>query len=176
MSPVTIVMMGVSGSGKTQIGQQLAAELDWKFFDADDFHSPEHINKMRHGMALTDADRDPWLKTLQALIERLIEQNQSAVLACSALKQSYRDRLCIHPSVKIVYLKGSYDLIQQRLNRRTDHYMSADLLSSQFEILEEPQDALVVDVSQPPEAIVAIIKRQLQPIFDDNPCPICPIL
>ena len=159
-SPKILILMGVSGSGKTEIGQRLATELDWSFFDGDNFHPPENIAKMSQSMPLTDADRSAWLEALQGLIGRRLDTHQSAVIACSALKQTYRDRLRLDPSVKFIYLKGSYELINQRLKKRTDHYMPSDLLASQFETLEEPQEALVVDVAQPPEEIIRTIQEK----------------
>ncbi len=156
-----IVLMGVTGSGKTTIGKQLAAELGWKYYDADDFHSPANIEKMRRGVALDDADRQPWLETLRNLIRDCVDRNKNCILACSALKKSYRDYLLLSDEVHLVYLKGDYDLIQQRLNDRSDHYMNPKLLRSQFEILEEPQGRLVVDVSLPVAEIVKTIREQL---------------
>src|SRR5215471_14278653 len=116
---MVIILMGVSGSGKTTIGQLLAQSLTWTFYDGDDFHPRENIDKMRQGIPLTDNDRDAWLRTLQQLIDTLFHQNQSAVLACSALKQTYRDRLQRHTTdVRFVYLKGDLALIRQRLANR----------------------------------------------------------
>jgi gluconokinase len=159
-TPAVLILMGVSGSGKTRIGQQLAMELHWHFFDGDDFHSQENIDKMRAGIPLTNADREPWLIALQSLIRQLITTNQSAIIACSALKQDYRDRLDLDPRVKFVYLQGSYDLIMRRLQQRKGHYMPANLLKSQFEALEEPTDALIIDISQPPDDIIRSLKQQ----------------
>jgi gluconokinase len=156
-----LIIMGVSGSGKTEIGQRLAQELGWEFFDGDDFHSAENIEKMSQGIPLTDDDRDAWLKSLQELIHHQITVDQPAVIACSALRQTYRDRLQISPSVRFIYLKGDHEVIRQRLKLRTGHYMSADLLDSQFSTLEEPQNALTVDVSQTPDEIVAAIRQTL---------------
>lgn len=156
---MVIILMGVSGSGKTTIGQLLAQSLTWTFYDGDDFHPQGNIDKMRQGIPLTDNDRDAWLRALQQLIDTLLHQNQSAVLACSALKQNYRARLQRHPEeVRFVYLKGDYDLIRQRLTSRHGHFMRADLLDSQFATLEEPQGVLTVDISQSIESIVATIK------------------
>ncbi len=154
--------MGVSGSGKTTVGQRLAADLNWHFYDADDFHPQSNVDKMRQGIALTDADRDPWLAALLHLIQTLIRQGQSAVVAWSALKQAYRDRLRIDAErVRFVYLKGDPRLIRRRLDRRRDHFAKADLLASQFDALEEPEGVLVVDAAQPPGAIVDLIGREL---------------
>jgi gluconokinase len=156
---MVIILMGVSGSGKTTIGQQLAQSLGWAFYDGDDFHPQVNIDKMRQGIPLTDDDRDSWLTALRQLIDSLLQNDQSAVLACSALKQAYRNRLQRDSEkVRLVYLKGDYDLIRQRLTNRQGHFMRADLLRSQFATLEEPQGVLTVDISEPPERLVATIK------------------
>jgi gluconokinase len=153
--------MGVAGSGKTTIGQLLVKELNWPFYDGDDFHPPANVDKMSRGVALTDDDRAAWLAALRHLIERLLGERQSAVLACSALKQSYRQELKRRDDeeVHFVYLKGDADLIRQRLERRSGHFMKANLLASQFETLEEPKDVLIVDTSLSPQAIVKCIKN-----------------
>ena len=153
-----IVLMGVTGSGKTTVGQSLAASLGWGYFDADDFHSAANVDKMRRGIPLNDADRRPWLESLQNLINESLSAGESAVLACSALRQSYRDMLLINDRVRLVYLKGNYDLIRERLGARGDHYMNPALLDSQFETLEEPDGALQIDVQLPPAAIVEKIR------------------
>jgi gluconokinase len=162
---MVIILMGVSGSGKSFIGKRLAAELGWSFYEGDDYHSQHNIEKMSQGNALTDADRAPWLDALNQLIAELLTQGEAAVLSCSALKRAYRERLVGgHDDVRIVYLRGSYALIRQRLEARQGHYMKAGLLTSQFNVLEEPkpsEDVLAVDVSQTPQAIVAMIKRHL---------------
>ena len=157
-----ILVMGVSGSGKTTIGTLLADALHWQFQDADGFHPAANIAKMRHGIPLSDADRLPWLLAMQHAIADWQHTGTDTILACSALKAEYRQRLSQSSSVKQVYLKGSFDLIQQRLNQRPGHYMKADLLQSQFDTLEEPDDALVINIDQPPEAIVAEIRRSLK--------------
>jgi gluconokinase len=157
-----IMLMGVSGSGKTTIGQQLAEALGWPFYDGDQFHPQANIAKMQQGIPLTDADRWPWLHTLRAQIATWIHQGVSAVLACSALKQGYREYLLIDEAeVKLVYLKGDYDLIRARLAQRHGHFMPPALLASQFAALEEPERAVVVDIAHPPETIVALIRQQL---------------
>ncbi len=159
---MVIVVMGVSGAGKTTIGKMLAAQLGWEFHDADDLHSEANKAKMAGGIALTDADRAPWLASIRALIADRLARGINAVLACSALKQSYRDGIIGDPSrVKIVYLKGSPELIASRVAHRTDHFMNKNLLGSQFETLEEPRDAIVADIAPPPETIVANLRRQL---------------
>jgi gluconokinase len=158
---MVIILMGVTGSGKTTIGKQLAGDLGWKYYDADAFHSPANIKKMSSGTPLNDVDRLPWLESLRDLIQKSLAQNENAVLACSALKRSYRDYLVVNERVKVVYLKGTYDLIQTRLNQRHGHYMDPALLESQFDILEEPDLEAQVDISGSPDDIVETIKQRL---------------
>lgn len=154
------IIMGVSGSGKSSVGLALAACLGWDFFDADDFHSPENIAKMANGISLTDHDRNPWLITLHKLIHTRLSENRPAVLTCSALKERYRQILLDgNPGAHLVYLKGSYELIWARMQTRAGHYMKAHMLKSQFEALEEPQNALVVEVDLPLHEIIAKIYR-----------------
>lgn len=163
MSPV-IVIMGVSGSGKTAVGQALAQRLKCPFFDGDDFHPPENVAKMARGIPLDDGDRRPWLKALHDLIDGQLSQNKQAVLACSALKKEYRRILSGgNPGLVFVFLKGDYDLIWRRLSAREDHYMKAGLLQSQFDELEEPSpgEAFSVDINRPPDEIVDIIMEYL---------------
>ncbi|HXG19580.1 MAG TPA: gluconokinase [Methylomirabilota bacterium] len=158
--PLLLILMGVAGAGKTTIGTLLAREPGWAFYDGDDFHPQANIEKMRRGIALTDADRAAWLTALRQLIERLLRDRQSAVIACSALKQAYRDRLRDqNAEVRFVYLKGDYELIRQRLQARRAHFMKTDLLASQFDALEEPRDVLTIEAAQEPETIVALIKQ-----------------
>ena len=158
---MVLLLMGVAGSGKTLIGSTLAEALNWHFADADEFHPPANIQKMSQGMPLTDADREPWLRAMREAIDGWIKSGQSAVLACSALKQRYRDRLAAGPEVKIVYLKGDPDLIYGRVSQRQGHYMKAQMLDSQFADLEEPADAIIIDVSHSPDQIVSEIQRRL---------------
>jgi gluconokinase len=153
--------MGVSGSGKTTVGQMLASQLGWQFADGDDYHSASNVARMRGGIPLTDADRAPWLASLRALCERWIAAGTNAVLACSALKRAYREELSVSPEVKFVYLKGSPQLLHQRLHARTGHFMTERMLASQLEALEEPEDALIVDVDQSPAKIVTEIRAKL---------------
>ena len=154
--------MGVSGSGKTTVGKLLAQSLNWDFSDADDYHPSANIEKMSLGIPLEDADRLPWLLQLQAAIDRWLLENKNVVLACSALKASYREMLCRDQQrMKIVYLKGSFHLLATRLKTRENHYMKADLLLSQLETLEEPENAIIIDASQPLELIVRQIKNDL---------------
>lgn len=153
--------MGVAGSGKTLIGSMLAESLHCVFADADQFHSGANIEKMSHGVPLTDADRQPWLLAMREAIEAWTKSGQNAVLACSALKQSYRDLLTAGVPATIVYLKGSSELIDTRILQRQNHFMKAQMLSSQFADLEDPKDALVVDIAHTPEQIVSEIRRRL---------------
>jgi gluconokinase len=156
---VIIVVMGVAGSGKTRIGRALAEALGWPFLDADDFHSLESIERMRSGVALTDAHREPWLNELSALLLRIDEQGGNAVLACSALRAQFRERLRAGPGdVRFAYLRCGEELIAARLQAREDHFMPASLLHSQFDALEEPDDALTLDAAASPAAIVARIR------------------
>lgn len=163
MPPGVIILMGVSGAGKTTIGRRLAAALGWTFFDADDFHPPENVARMARGEPLTDADRAPWLDRLHDLVAQRLATGEPAVLAASALKREYRERLLAgDPGVVLVFLQGEYKLIYRRLSQRKDHYMPAALLQSQFAALEPPHDALVVDIDQPPAAIVRQIRTALE--------------
>jgi gluconokinase len=154
--------MGVTGAGKTTIGRMLAKELGWKFADADDFHSAANKEKMSRGIPLNDADREPWLEAIRAAMLQWSAAHQNVVLACSALKSSYRERLEIGPEVKFVYLRGSYETIYQRLLSRHGHFATEKILSSQFEALEEPADAIVVDIGKSPEGIVNEIGERLK--------------
>ncbi len=153
--------MGVTGSGKTTVGTLLAARLAWLFADADDFHSAANKEKMHKGIPLTDADRLPWLASMHEQIAKWIAAKQNAVLACSALKRSYRQRLWDGPEVKYVYLRGSYELIAERLRARKGHFADEHILAGQFADLEEPNDALIVEISASPDNIVAEICRRL---------------
>ena len=154
--------MGVAGSGKSTVGAMLARRLGWPFHDADDLHPTTNREKMSQGLALTDEDRWPWLDTIRALIENYFAIGEDAIIACSALKQSYRDRIITDPAVvKLVYLKGSYELIAARLAERHGHFFKATLLNSQFDTLEEPRDAIVEDISSDANVIVEEIIEKL---------------
>jgi gluconokinase len=156
-----VILMGVAGSGKTTVGKLLAQRVGWRFYDGDDFHSARNRDKMRRGEPLTEEDRKPWLETLHELISRCEREVENAVLACSALKQAYRERLIggLH-EVRMVYLKGARDLIVHRLASRRGHFFDPALFQSQFDALEEPSDALTVDIGGKPEQIAdAIVAR-----------------
>jgi gluconokinase len=157
-----VILMGVSGVGKTTVGELLSRQTGWPFYDADAFHSPANIEKMRSGIPLTDDDRWPWLDRLNALLRETDGRGGSAILACSALKQRYRDRLAQGmDNVRWVYLAGDFELIKARIDQRKGHYMTAKLLESQFAALEQPVDALVVDVARDPASLVTSIAGQL---------------
>jgi gluconokinase len=159
---MVILLMGVSGSGKTTVGQLLAAQLRWGFADADQFHPPANIAKMSAGHPLDDADRAPWLAAIRQHIDRELAAGRNAIVTCSALKQSYRDALIADPMrVKLVYLKGTRDVLWARISARHGHFMKSSMLDSQLATLEEPAHALTVDVDQSPEHIVAAIRAGL---------------
>jgi gluconokinase len=158
-----VLVMGVSGSGKTTVGRLLAEELGWSFSDADEFHSAANRSKLASGVPLSDEDRRPWLERLRSAIKTWIGENRSTVLACSALKSGYRRHLVrgLEDRVRFVYLKGSFELIERRLAGRNDHFMNGALLANQFEVLEEPSEALVVNIDDSPDRIVAHIRSGL---------------
>lgn len=158
-----IVLMGVSGSGKTTVGKTLARQLSWTFVDADDFHPAANVEKMHRGEPLTDEDRRPWLAAIHQRLLEAAHRSENVVLACSALKHAYRDYLQHEEPDRIyfVYLSGSEELIRQRLAGRTGHFMNPGLLHSQFETLEPPENAVVVDIAPPPDEIAADIRRKL---------------
>lgn len=157
------ILMGVSGCGKTTVGKKLAGKLNLSFYDADDFHPEKNVKKMESGVPLNDDDRYPWLEILSDNIARW-NKSEGAVLACSALKKSYRDHLRkeINSSVTFIYLKGSKELIYDRLKNREEHYMPSSLLDSQFKTLEEPEDAITITVDSDLENIIKEIMEQLR--------------
>ena len=163
--PVVVVVMGVSGSGKTTAAALLAAGMHWKFQEGDDLHPPANVAKMHSGIPLNDSDRLPWLQAIAGVIDRWREAGQSGVVTCSALKRAYRDIIIGNrPGVALAYLKGSRELIGARMAARHEHFMPVALLDSQFATLEEPapdENAIVVSVGQPPHDIVVQIVRQL---------------
>lgn len=169
IAPATrvLLIMGAAGSGKTTVGRLVAQELGWPFYDGDDFQPKVNVTKMSQGMALTDQDRLPWLRALHDLIAGILGGRGHGVLACSALKQSYRDILAgtgggARGGLGMVYLKGSYALLEARLKARKGHFFKSDLLSTQFEVLEEPEDAVTLDASLEPPVISAAIRRSFR--------------
>jgi len=158
------IVMGVSGCGKSSVGQALAQYLGWDFYDADNFHPPENLAKMTNGIPLTDSDRVPWLASLRELISSSLKADKTGVLACSALKERYRQQLVDgNSSVQIIYLKGSYDLIWSRMEKRANHYMKPHMLKSQFEALEEPTNAFTIDISMSLDDVVREIILKISP-------------
>ena len=152
-----VVVMGVSGSGKTTVGRALAEATGWPYLDADDFHPPENVAKMRAGTPLTDDDRWPWLDRLTAEMRAIEARGDNAILGCSALRQAYRDRLAGAGDVRFVHLKGDRATIAARLSGRSGHYMPPALLDSQLATLEDPTDAIVVDIRLAPDEQAAAI-------------------
>jgi gluconokinase len=146
--------MGVEGSGKTTIGMRLASRLGWNFVDGDGLHPAANVAKMAAGIPLTDEDRRPWIESIHALVLQEERQGKNLIVACSALKQAYRDVLNQATQVRWVYLKGSEALIRSRVEARKDHFAKIDLLASQFRDLQEPRDAIVIDIAQAPEEMV----------------------
>jgi gluconokinase len=159
--PVIILLMGPAGSGKTTVGELLAAQLQWEFADADNFHSLANIEKMSRGIPLNDADRAPWLEAMRKAILEWIGVGKNVVLACSALKRAYREVLRASPEVKIIYLKGNFALFAERIRHRHGHFAGEGILAGQFADLEEPADAITIDAAQSPEEIVAEIRNRL---------------
>lgn len=160
MSPRIILIMGVAGSGKTTIGRRLAAGLGWPYHEADDFHSAANQDKMARGLPLDDHDRAPWLASIRAAIDDCLAAGRSAVFTCSALKDKYRQVLMANTgAVSLVHLAGDPATIQARVNQRQGHYLKAGLVQSQFDALEVPANALMLDTRLPPEKLVAEIRR-----------------
>jgi carbohydrate kinase (thermoresistant glucokinase family) len=161
---VIIIIFGVSGAGKTTVGKLLAHQLHWRFIEADDFHPSANIEKMRNGQPLTDEDRWPWLEKLRQQIKALLAARESGVLACSALKRTYRERLRVCGSVRFVFLRGDYALVERQLRSRHAHFMNPALLTSQFDALEEPcadENVLTVQLGRDAEEIVTEIEAKL---------------
>lgn len=157
-APKLLLLMGVSGCGKTTTGQRLSRILGWPFRDGDSFHPPQNIAKMSSGLPLTDEDRWPWIDAIGAWMDEQIQTGQSAVVSCSALRKAYRIRLTAgRPEVQLVFLKGPREVIAERLARRKSHFMPASLLESQFAALEEPRGGerpLIVSVTLPPNRVI----------------------
>ena len=158
---MVVVLIGAAGAGKTTVGRALADALGWRFVDGDDFHSPAAITKMRAGAALTDADRVPWLASLHQVIAIAIDRREPLVVACSALRARYRERL--HGdlrTVRFAYLKADEATLRRRLTERAGHFAGPALITSQLATLEEPHEGLTIDATQPPESIVAAIRYE----------------
>jgi gluconokinase len=155
-----VLLMGVSGAGKSTVGKELADRLRVEFHEGDDYHSESSQLKMSRGVPLTDEDREPWLAAIHNLITSIQSRDSGAVIACSALKRSYRDRLRL-PGVQFVYLKSTPEVLEARLSQRKGHFFDPQLLQSQFDTLEEPKRALVVDAARPVDEVVSEIERQL---------------
>ena len=167
---MVVVVMGVSGAGKTTVGKLLAAALGFDFLDADELHSRQNVEKMARGVPLTDADRAGWLKLVRNRVETYLKEGREAVVACSALREDYRDYLRVDPqAVQFVYLKGEYPLLKERLDQRRHHFMPPGLLLSQLDTLEDPNDALIIGIDQPPEQLVKEIRRGLGLGLDEHP-------
>jgi len=158
-----VVIMGVSGAGKTTVGELLAASFGWPFYDADDFHPPANVEKMSRGEPLNDVDREPWLDALAGLIRSTVRDGRSAVVACSALRAAYRAKLtAAGDDVRIVFLNAAREVIAQRMAKRTGHFMPASQLPNQFRTLQPPEDAIWVDAGKAPGDIVADIRDALR--------------
>jgi gluconokinase len=155
-----ILVAGVSGSGKTTVGELLASQLGWEFHDGDSYHPPANVAKMRAGTPLNDTERMPWLAAMRAAIESCLREGREAVFVASALKEAYRTALCGGlDGIGLVFLHGSFELIQSRMEARKGHYMAAGMLQSQFDLIEWPNGALEIEVSVPPEEAVKTIRR-----------------
>jgi gluconokinase len=150
---MVILVMGTTGAGKTTVGKLIAHRLRWTFLDADDFHPPANIEKMKHGIPLTDADRAPWLANINSRLLQLSEEGRNAVLACSALKQAYRDTLSAGLDFRTVYLRGTYEEMRKHILARRGHFAGESILAGQFADLEEPTDALTLDVAGTPDEL-----------------------
>lgn len=159
-----VVLMGVTGTGKSTVGKLLADQLGWTFVEGDDFHPPANVDKMRQGIPLDDEDRKPWLDAIRHRLDQAAQQGESIVLACSALKHRYQDYLAGHApeAVRFVYLFGSPEMIRQRLAERKGHFMNPTLLASQFHDLEPPDHAIRVEINKSPPQIVAEIRASLR--------------
>jgi gluconokinase len=157
-----LIIAGVSGAGKTTVGKALAKRLNWLFIEGDDFHPAANVAKMRRGEPLNDADRLPWLLRLRDEIKTCLDKGEKAILACSALKESYRARLRLDPErVHFVFLTGNYETLRKRITQRHNHFMGPDLLASQLDTLELPNDELAIDIDQPAASIVNLIMDRL---------------
>lgn len=156
-----IVITGVTGSGKSTIGRLLASQLQWRFYEGDDFHPAANIEKLKRGEPLDDEDRLPWLTAIRDTIRATSERHENAVVACSALKESYRRMLRVNPQVVLIHLQADPELIEERVKHRTGHFMNPALIQSQFDTLEQPEAALQFDASRSPGEIVGLIRDRL---------------
>lgn len=159
---MVLIIMGVAGSGKTSVGKLLSEKLDWQYFEGDAYHPKENVEKMSNGIPLNDKDRMPWLLKLRSIIEDSLAKGTNIILTCSALKESYRKILKVSDEVRFIYLKGGYELIEDRMMKRNDHFMKPGMLKSQFEALEEPKDALAIDIDNSCENIIDVILKNLK--------------
>jgi gluconokinase len=157
-----VLLMGTTGAGKTTVGSMLARQLGWTFLDADDFHPRANVEKMRSGVPLTDADRAPWLAAIHQELLRRGAAGENVVLACSALKQKYRDQLAADLEMKVAYLKGSYEQMRRHIGERHGHFAGEGILAGQFADLEEPKEAIVLDVAKTPEELVSQLQQELE--------------
>jgi len=156
------IIMGVSGSGKSTVGKSVSKELGWKFYEGDEYHPVENVQKMKNGIPLNDEDRLPWLHSLRKIIVDTIEEQENIIISCSALKESYRNILKVNKQVEFIYLKGNFDLIRERMEKRTDHFFKPELLKSQFETLEEPQEAIEIDISVPAGSTIKDVVNRIK--------------
>ena len=145
---MVLIIMGVAGCGKTSVGKMLSERLGWKYYEGDEYHPKENVEKMSQGIPLNDEDRMPWLLKLRTIIEDSLKNGANIILSSSALKEAYRKILKVNDDVKFIYLKGSYELIESRMKLRKDHFMKPGMLKSQFDALEEPSDAIVIGIDQ----------------------------
>jgi gluconokinase len=159
---VIVLMMGVAGAGKTTVGKLRAEQLGWEFVDGDSFQSAGNVERMQRGIPLSDGDRGPWLRGIHEAMVKWVGEGRNMVLACSALKRAYREQLEVGPEMKVVYLRGSREVIAERMQLRQGHFASEGLLASQFAILEEPEVGVVVDVGRAPLEMVREIRRRLK--------------
>lgn len=161
--PIAVFVMGAAGAGKSTIGRSLADALDWPFFDGDDFHPPANVAMMAAGIPLTDADREPWLAAMNYFTREHVGRGRSVVLACSALRRAYRDRLRLGlPTARFVYLRADAAILRQRLEQRPGHFMKSEMLASQLATLEEPVRALTIDADRPVDEIVSEVVSWLE--------------
>ena len=156
------IVMGVSGSGKSTVGKAVSKELGWKFYEGDEYHPAENVQKMKTGIPLNDEDRLPWLLSLRKIIGDAIEKKENIIISCSALKKVYRNILQVNNQVVFIYLKGNYDFIRERMEKRANHFFKPALLKSQFETLEEPEGAIEIDISVSAESITKELVNRIK--------------